>query len=169
MKVEIREATLQDIELLAQLVSQFWEEHSRKLGSERRIAPSKAQDEVQRFLSAQNSGYFIALDEHQQPLGFRRWEYHDEFYFTRELYVIPAARRHGVARALLHFFEQWVQERGQDIAVISCTPHNLPMMRLARSEGYTILNLIEMRKNLKDDARPPRGEVDALGFTWEIL
>jgi GNAT superfamily N-acetyltransferase len=77
-------------------------------------------------------------------------------------------RRKGVARILIRHFEEWVKEKGQDIACISCTPHNLAMIMLARSEGYEILNMIEMRKNLTEKEKP-RGEVEALGFKWKIL
>ena len=78
-------------------------------------------------------------------------------------------RRQGVAKELVRHIEQWVLGKGQDIACISCTPQNVAMMTLARSEGYDILNMIEMRKNLTDDAREPRSETEAVGLKWKVL
>lgn len=43
------------------------------------------------------------------------------------------------------------------------------MIALARSEGYDILNMIEMRKDLTRDSRPHRDETDALGLKWKRL
>ena len=77
--------------------------------------------------------------------------------------------RQGVAKELVRYFEQWVLSKGQDIACISCAPQNVAMMTLARSEGYEILNTIEMRKALTGDAREPRSETKAVGLKWKIL
>jgi GNAT superfamily N-acetyltransferase len=129
-------------------------------------------EEVEQFLDrgkGGKGGYMLALSAAGDLVGFRHWELHEGFYFTRELHVLRSARRRGVARALIHHFERWLLERGQTVACISCTPHNLAMIELARSEGYGILNTIEMRKNLNVDHCTPRGRADALGLVWEVL
>jgi|Deesub1362A_J573_1020465.scaffolds.fasta_scaffold04234_2 GNAT superfamily N-acetyltransferase len=168
IKVKIREGTFSDIEYLAPLVKRFWEEHNELLGEKREYPLNKAIEEVKRNMSRKDSGYFLAVYS-EKIIGFRRWELHEGFYFTRELYVLPEFRRKGVARALIRHFERWVLQKGQDIACISCIPHNIAMIQLARSEGYDILNMIEMRKNLMDKGSKPRGEEEALGFKWRIL
>lgn len=168
LKIEIRKATIYDAEKLAPLIKRFWEEHSELLGEKKEYPLNKAFEEAKRNLTRKDSGYFIALHS-GKIIGFRRWELHDDFYFTRELYVLPEFRRKGVAKTLIRHFEKWLIEKGQDIACISCIPHNIVMIQLARSEGYDILNMIEMRKNLKETAKRPRGETEALGFKWKIL
>jgi GNAT superfamily N-acetyltransferase len=166
----VREALTDDTDDLARLLLAFRNEHSQMIGGKGSFTLDQATEEVQGNLRRQDSGYFAALDSSSNRLvGFRRWELHDGFYFTGELYVIPGMRRQGVAKELVRYFEQWVRSKGQDTACISCAPQNVAMMTLARSEGYEILNTIEMRKALTDDAREPRGETKAVGLKWRVL
>ena len=170
MPIMIREALRDDTDNLALLLLAFSNEHSQMIGGKGSFTPDQAREEVKRNLRRQDSGYFAALDSSSNQLvGFRRWELSDGFYFTRELYVIPDMRRQGVAKELVRHFEQWVLGKGQNIACISCTPQNIAMMTLARSEGYEILNMIEMRKALVDDAGEPRSETKAVGLKWKVL
>ena len=166
----IREAIRDDTDDLARLLLAFRNEHSRMIGGKGSFTLDQAREEVKGNLGRKDSGYFAALDSSSNELvGFRRWELHEGFYFTGELYVIPSMRRQGVAKELVRYFEQWVLGKGQDIACISCVPQNAAMMTLARSQGYEILNTIEMRKALTDDAREPRGETKAVGLKWKTL
>jgi len=170
MPIMIREALRGDRDNLARLLLAFSNEHSQMIGGKGSFTLDQAREEVKRNLRRRDSGYFAALDSSSNQLvGFRRWELRDGFYFTRELYVIPDMRRQGVAKELMRHFEQWVLGKGQDIACISCTPQNIAMMTLARSEGYEILNMIEMRKALIDDAGAPRSETKAVGLKWKVL
>ena len=139
------------------------------LGGKGNFTPEDAVNEARKYLNRKDMGYFVAVDSSNRLVGFRRWELHDDFYFTRELYVVPDMRQKGVARELIRHFEKWVQKRGQDIACISCIPHNIAMITLACSEGYDILNMIEMRKNLTKDSSPPRSKIKALGLKWKKL
>lgn len=169
MGVLIREATDNDMDDLTRLLLDFRNEHSRMIGGEGSVKLDEAADEVQENLGRQDTGYCVALDSASKRLaGFGRWELHDEFYFTRELYVIPDMRGRGVARELIRHFEQWLLEKGQDYACISCTPHNVTMMMLARSEGYRILNMIEMAKHLGENPATPRSQTEAVGLKWKV-
>jgi len=70
---------------------------------------------------------------------------------------------------LIRHFEQWVLEKGQEITCISCTPHNIAMIQLARSGGYDLLNTVELRKNLTERMPNPNREVEALRLSWKAL
>ncbi len=129
----------------------------------------EAIEEAKTYLDRKDTGYFVVAGSSSNRLiGFRRWELHDGFYFTRELYVAPGMRRKGIARKLIRFLEKWLLEKGQDIACISCVPRNKTMIALACSEGYCILNMIEMRKNLIPDNKD-RHEEEALGLKWKVM
>jgi len=169
MEIRIREASKKDIRTLTQLVFEFRNEHSRMLGGGSNFTINDAKEEVERYMKMRDTGYFVAADSENRLLGFRRWELHDGFYFTRELYIIPNGRGQGIARELIRHFEKWVLKKGQDIACISCIPHNAAMISLARSEGYEILNMIEMRKDLIEQNKKPWGEAEALGLKWKTL
>jgi ribosomal protein S18 acetylase RimI-like enzyme len=166
--VEVREATEQDVTELSGMLAEFRIEHSRMIGGTAEYKLEYALEDVRKHFAQDGAGYFVVEDDSGRLLGFRRWELSDGFYFTREMYVVPDARGRGVAKALIRHFEHQLREKGQDVACISCTPHNVAMIELARAEGYTILNTIEMRKNLVGDMKT-RGEARALEWRWDIL
>jgi GNAT superfamily N-acetyltransferase len=164
----IREATAADLTPLSRLYRAFRNEHSRMIGGPGELSQDAAREEVGGHLKRRDTGYWVAVAAEGELIGFRRWELGDGFYFTRELYVLPEARRRGVAGALIRHLERWLLEQGQDLACISLTPHNLGMIQLARAQGYDTLNTIELRKDLERREPEPRGEVEALGLRWRI-
>ena len=175
MEVQIREAVPADAEALAKLVSDFWTENNLMVGVAQKPSGDGNRDDkrleiVSQELQRDDTGYIVAVSpDGRELLGFRKWRLQEEFYFTKALYVVPEWRRKGIARRLVSYFEDWVREKGQSVAVISIVPHNDAMINLVRSEGYDILNTIEVRKNLVDSERESRGEVDALGVLWRIM
>ena len=168
MEVEIREVTSREAEDVTDLIVRFREEHSRLLGGSKAVEREEVSNEVMATLKAEDKGYFVAVIE-GEVVGYRSWEFRDEFYFTQELFVMPDYRQEGIAKALIRRLEDWLEERGQNIACIKCVPQNVAMINLARSEGYKILNQIELRKHLADELPEPRSEENALGYRWDIL
>ena len=174
MDTTIRPASRDDLRELAELVANFKREHSRMIGGSKEINPQNLVEEVEERLDKRKQGYFVATNPSTEGatgnlLGFRRWKCEEDFYFSKALYVEPDARRSGVAKALIQHFEDWLLEKGQEVACISCTPHNIAMIKLARSEGYDILNTIELRKHLTDNPPEHRDEKRALGLNWKVL
>ncbi len=169
MDITIREATPEDLSGLTGLATEFSRQHSRMMGGNLDRPKSEIFPLVEDYLKNEHSGYVVACDERGRLFGYRKWEYRDEFYFTMEMYVVPDERRHGVAKEMIKFFEDWVLSRGQKIACVSIAPHNTTMLNLLRSEGYDILNTIELRKSLSDDVRKPESKAEVLGLEWKTL
>ncbi|MFO8062147.1 MAG: GNAT family N-acetyltransferase, partial [bacterium] len=167
MEYKIQQATTRDIEGLSLLLKAFRNEHSLLLSSNREYTLKEAQEEVKSVLEDPACGYFI-IESDGEMAGFRRWELHEGFYFTREMYVREDMRGRGLAKAMIRHFENWVKNNGQGIACISCIPVNDPMIDIARSEGYDILNTIEMRKDLKGRNKA-YNTVSALGRIWNVI
>jgi len=169
MEISIREARSRDEEELAKLVVEFRDEHSRLLNGNSTAEYREILKEVRSDLQEETRGYFVAESSKKELIGYRSWEYRDDYYFTKELFVHPDHRREGVARELIRTMEEWLLEQGQHSACISCVPQNLAMIQLARSEGYNILNQIEMRKNLSEKPPESSGKREALGYRWEVF
>jgi len=167
MEYKIQQATRGDIEELSLLLKAFRNEHSSLLGGKTEYTLQEAQEEVKSVLESPACGYLI-IESDGEMAGFRRWELHEGFYFTREMYVREDMRGRGFSKAMIRHFETWARKEGQDIACISSIPANDPMIDIARSEGYDILNTIEMRKDLKDRNRT-YNTVNALGRIWNIM
>ena len=168
MKITIRAAERGDLRAITDMVVKFREEHSRLIGGDKSVDRKEISEEVKAGLENKGSGYFLAEID-GEVVGYRSWEYRDDFYFTKELFVEPDYRRKGVARELIGRMEEWLREQGQEIGCISCVPGNIAMIELARSEGYEILNQIELRKDLTEEGPDPRGKREALGYEWDVL
>ena len=66
--------------------------------------------------------------------------------WVESLYVLPAYRRRGVASALFQKAEELAASYGE-VTVYNCVhPNNDGVIAFLRSRGYTVLNLIELRK-----------------------
>ena len=169
MSITIRQAISDDVTALIKLVSQFWPEQSRMIGGNFSLTEEECLAEVNDRLSDSNSGYFIALNESGEIVGYRSWELSGSFYTTCEMFVVPTMRRQGIAAQLVEHFERWLADQGQDIACISITPQNNAMLKLLVREGYTILNKVEFRKNLSPDARAPRSTLRLYDLEWNVL
>lgn len=165
--IKIREATEGDREELLPLIRDFWNENRYSAGYEANRTLENAEEEFNKYMNKEEAGIFLAEDDNR-IVGFRSWEIQDGFYFSRELFVIPELRRKGVARKLIHHFEIWLQEKNQDKACVWVTPRNEAMIELARSEGYDVLNMIELCKPFEWSIEDPPGEAEALGRKWRI-
>ncbi|MBQ6183395.1 MAG: GNAT family N-acetyltransferase [Clostridia bacterium] len=71
--------------------------------------------------------------------------------WVESIFVLPAYRRQGVAAALYQQAEEIAASFGEDTVYNYVHPNNAPMIAFLKSKGYTVLNLIEIRK-------PYRGE-----------
>lgn len=88
MQVQVRNALESDKKQLIELVARFWAEHSRMLNGDTSLDYDAAKKEVHQYMENPQSGYHVAVDQESSTLiGFRRWEEHNDYYFTRELYV----------------------------------------------------------------------------------
>lgn len=167
--IVVRSAIETDKEQIIVLVTEFWAEHRSLLNSNYKLDYDVTATEVQKKYANPNTGYIVAVKQTTNKIvGFRRWELHDGFYFSKEMYVKPAMRKKGIAKHMIKHFEQWLMDKGQDIACISLVPRNSKMLELARSEGYTILNTIELRKNLSTDLKKPNTKISFLKKDWEV-
>ena len=66
--------------------------------------------------------------------------------WVEHLYVREAYRRRGVATLLFEKAEEIAHSMGEDTVYNFVHPNNLGMIAFLRSKGYTVLNMIEIRK-----------------------
>ncbi len=73
-------------------------------------------------------------------LPIRRWIY------VHSLYVLPAARRRGVARALIRYALQWAQRRGAGGAELGMAANNHSARSLYESFGFRVQEVMMARR-----------------------
>lgn len=71
--------------------------------------------------------------------------------WVESIFVKEEYRRHGVATALHSKSEEIAASYGDDTVYNYVHPKNHRMIEFLRKRGYTVLNLIEIRKPYKDE------------------
>ena len=66
--------------------------------------------------------------------------------WVEHIYVCPASRRKGAASMLFEKAEELARSMGEDTVFNYVHPNNEAMIGFLRAKGYTVLNLIEIRK-----------------------
>ena len=74
-----------------------------------------------------------------------------EVVWVESIFVKEEYRRHGVATALHNKAEEIAASYGDDTVYNYVHPNNHRMIGFLRKRGYTVLNLIEIRKPYKDE------------------
>ncbi len=84
--------------------------------------------------------------------------------FVEGLYVVPDARRRGVARALLHEAEAWARARRLTEIASDCLSHNEASIACHRAAGFEVTeHAINFRKTLGGSGPPP-ARLDMIGL-----
>ena len=74
-----------------------------------------------------------------------------EVVWVESIFVKQEYRRHGVASALHSKAEEIATSYGDDTVYNYVHPNNHHMIEFLRKRGYTVLNLIEIRRPYKDE------------------
>ncbi|HYD59297.1 MAG TPA: GNAT family N-acetyltransferase [Noviherbaspirillum sp.] len=135
MSISIRQAGMADIDRIAPLFDQYRQFYRQPADS------ALASEFIRERLALQESVIFLAENEEGQAVGFtqlyplfssisarRSWMLND-------LFVLPAARRSGVASALLNAAKAHAIATGAKSLELS-TAHDNPAQKLYESHGY---------------------------------
>jgi ribosomal protein S18 acetylase RimI-like enzyme len=137
MSFTIRPALAADTPDLARLFDDyriFYKQSSNRDGAEAFVA-----EQIQKGITR----FFVARDEMQgAALGFVHLIPSlgtlamRPIWYLEDLFVIPSARRQGVARALMLYAEQFARETGAERLTLSTAHDNHAAQALYRSLGY---------------------------------
>ena len=105
-----------------------------------------AKDELSSFLSNPNYPIYICLDN-DRVTGYMILKL-DGCVWVEQIYVREDYRRKGVASL---FYQEAEKISNGDTLFNYVHPNNDVMIAFLRSKGYTVLNLIEIRKPWKDE------------------
>lgn len=87
-----------------------------------------------------------AISDNGRYVGYAVCRIDDDVVWLESLYVRPEARRKGVGRMLLQRSEALAKEYGNDTLYQYVHPNNDVMLTFLKTNGYDVLNLIEIRK-----------------------
>lgn len=106
-------------------------------------------EEMEEYLSAKFPVYAALVDG--EYAGYVVCRIDDEVVWVESIFVKDEYRRRGVAAALHNKAEEIAASYGDDTVYNYVHPNNHRMIEFLRKRGYTVLNLIEIRKPYKDE------------------
>ena len=114
----------------------------RGISSQPRL--TAAREEVREFLDAGSP--IFAAEDGGELLGYMVCRIDAPCLWVEHLYVREAHRRKGAATLLFRQAEEIARNLGEDTVYNFVHPNNMGMIAFLRSRGYTVLNMIEIRK-----------------------
>lgn len=148
--MKIREVKLNDInDELAEMVALFRVElrSYRGIISTPKIEAGK--EEMEEYLLAKFP-VFVALVDGNYA-GYMVCRIQDDVVWVESIFVKEKYRRLGVATALHDKAEKLAEAYGNETVYNYVHPNNHRMIGFLKKRGYTVLNLIEIRKPYKDE------------------
>lgn len=129
---------------LAEMVALFRVELRAFKGIVSKPNMEAGREEMEEYLSA-GFPVFAALVDGQYA-GYVVCRIDNEVVWVESIFVKEKFRRHGVASALHSKAEEIAASYGDDTVYNYVHPNNHRMIEFLRKRGYTVLNLIEIRK-----------------------
>ena len=86
--------------------------------------------------------------------------------WVESIYVLPQYRRQGAASALFRRAEELAASFGEDTVYNYVHPNNHAMIGFLRARGYTVLNLIEIRRPYAGETLTRKIRVDEQQFDY---
>ena len=141
--VEILELT-QINDALAEMVALFRVELRSYKGIASKPNIEAGREEIEEYLSAKFPVYAALVNG--EYAGYVVCRVDSEVVWVESIFVKEEYRRHGVATALHSKAEEIAASYGDDTVYNYVHPKNHRMIDFLRKRGYTVLNLIEIRK-----------------------
>ena len=101
-------------------------------------------EEMEEYLSAKFPVFAAIVDG--EYAGYAVCRVDSEVVWVESIFVKEEYRRHGIASALHSKAEEIAAYYGDDTVYNYVHPNNHRMIAFLRKRGYTVLNLIEIRK-----------------------
>ena len=119
------------------------------------------------FMEYLEAGYPVfAAVESGRMIGYLVCRVEEPTLWVEQIYVCDSCRRQGVASLLFEKAEEIAASMGEDTVFNCVHPNNDGMISFLRSKGYTVLNLIEIRKPYRGEKPSATVHVDNHSFAY---
>lgn len=148
MMMEILEIS-QVNDALAELVALFRVELRGYKGIVSKPNVEAGREELEEYLSTAFPVYAAIVDG--EYAGYVVCRVDDGVVWVESIFVKEEYRRHGIATALHGKAEELAASYGEETVYNYVHPNNHRMIEFLRKRGYTVLNLIEIRKPYENE------------------
>ncbi|MBO4383890.1 MAG: GNAT family N-acetyltransferase [Clostridia bacterium] len=142
--MEIVRADRADVSAIAPLAAAFRATLSSFRGVEAEPDAAAGEEELNEFLD-RGCPVFAAKDG-GEFLGYIVFRIDEPCLWVEQFFVRPDRRRNGVGTLLFEKAEETAASMGEDTVYNFVHPNNDRMIAFLRSKGYTVLNMLEIRK-----------------------
>ena len=147
--MEIVKISIKDADRIAHLVAAFRVQLKAYKGIKSQPNVEAGKEEILGFLE---SGYPVyAVEDNGAFVGYIVCRIDEPNLWVEHIFVQEDYRRKGIATILFDKAEEIAESMGEDTVYNFVHPNNEEMIRFLRSKGYTVLNLIEVRKPYKGE------------------
>lgn len=134
---------------LAEMVALFRVELNSYKGIVSELNIGAGREEMEEYLSAEFPVF--AAVANGEYAGYAVCRIDSEVVWVEALFVKEQYRRRGIATALFDKAEKVAASYGDDTVYNYVHPNNHRIIEFLRKRGYTVLNLVEIRKPYKDE------------------
>ena len=134
---------------LAEMVALFRVELRSYKGIVSKTNIEAGREEMEEYLAAGFPVFAAIMDG--EYAGYVVCRVDSQVVWVESIFVKVEYRRHGVATALHSKAEEIAASYGEDTVYNYVHPNNHRMIEFLRKRGYTVLNLIEIRKPYKGE------------------
>jgi ribosomal protein S18 acetylase RimI-like enzyme len=103
-----------------------------------------AKEELQEYLD-KSYPIHVAVDQNDEPIGYLVCRIAENVVWAESLFVNPDMRRKGIGSTLYAKAEEAAKNHGENV-YNWVHPTNDAIIGFLRKQGYTVLNLIELRQ-----------------------
>ena len=139
----------QENDAIAEMVALFRVELRSYKGIVSKPNIDAGREEMEEYLSAGFPVFAVLVDG--RYAGFVVCRVDSEVVWVESIFVKEEYRRQGVASALHNKAEEIAASYGEETVYNYVHPNNHRMIAFLRKRGYTVLNLIEIRKPYKNE------------------
>ena len=147
--MDLIKVSKENIDLVAPLVAAFRVELRSFKGIESKPNMEAGREELEEYLSAGFPVY--AALTNGEYVGYVVCRVESQVVWVESIFVREDHRRCGIASALHGKAEALASAYGEETVYNYVHPNNQRMIAFLRNRGYTVLNLIEIRKPYKNE------------------
>ncbi len=147
--MEIRLYRPTDYSKLVQFIAEFRVAIAQLKNITTRLDMKSAESELVEYIRGKYP-VFVA-EANGDITGYLICRVEDTVVWAEQLYVSPTIRRQGIASALYSKAEKLAEELGGETTFNWIHPNNDIIIAFLKKRGYSVLNLIEIRKPWKNE------------------
>ncbi len=142
--MELIRICTEDVDRIAPLVAAFRIQLKSYKGIRSQLNVEAGKEEILDFL---NSDFPVfAVEDNDALVGYIVCRIDEPCLWVEHIFVKEDCRRRGIATMLFHKAEEIAASMGEDTVYNFVHPNNDNMIQFLRAKGYTVLNMIEIRK-----------------------